>query len=158
MGSLNRLGFRGNVYAETSSAKSIRSNSFQCSRNQTRNQQMHLVRKSFNSLVQPAANNLTDLAPEGRKHVAWGASPRIRKTRTPSPGGAKADSLKHHFRPSGAGFCVRLSSPGLRPGLHAFAPPGLQKSVKIFSRWPARLLVPVSLCLTRKSRSATTCR
>ncbi len=35
--------------------------------------------------VQPTANNLTDLAMEGRKHVAWGASPRIRKSRQIQP-------------------------------------------------------------------------
>ena len=54
------------------------------------------------SPIQPKANNLTDLAPEGRKHVAWGASPRIRKSRQIQPRrGESRLRRKATFAPSG---------------------------------------------------------
>src|SRR5262245_2037430 len=60
------------------------------------------------------------LAPEARRHVAWGASPRERQLNNPqSPEGAadRREKLPSPLR----GFWISIASPswGLRPRLHA---------------------------------------
>ena len=70
------------------------------------------------------------LAPEARRHVAWGASPRDRSDRDfRSPEGA-TDRSKTAAAPAGLGKFRSSPSWGLRPRLHAVAP-----SARLALRW-----------------------
>ncbi len=78
----------------------------------------------------PKTMRAARLAPEARRHVAWGASPRKGPGRNPhSPEGA-TDRPKTAVAPSGLQEIHSSPSWGLRPRLHAAAPPA-----RLASRW-----------------------
>lgn len=91
------------------------------------------------------------VAPEGRQSVAPGVSPGFGKQKGTAPEGRKIS--RGILRPSGADRLSHSLTPGSRPGLRSFAPPGLLLAL-VLAQQPQQVEDPHKGILVPKTSAA----